>query len=274
MKRIFYLIFSVVFAWSFFAYPVFADQTISITDNAFLPDRLEIKVGTRVTWVQNGQRSHTVTSDDVIFESGNLNTGKTFSYVFSKPGIYKYYCLYHGDVGGVGMSGTVVVTEDLTPPPVTPPPINTPPPSTTPPPASPPVDKNTPTGTLALEKGTIFFLMGKDKTKVPFTSMTAFTGLGYTLKNVVKMDLSGYKSSGSYFLNSPSQAHPWGSWLLYKSTIYYVHETGLIGVPTWDIFVANGGSPWLVLPLNAADDAAWAANPNLPPLIANDYRLY
>lgn len=131
-----------------------------------------------------------------------------------------------------------------------------------------------PCGTLAQSGSTIYFLTGKDKVKIPFTSMAAFSGLGYALKNVKTMDVSDYKSSGSYYLSSPTEEHPWCSWMKWKDgTIYYSHTTGAIPVPSWDVFINNGGRADLIVPMNAADDAVWAANPNLPVMQLNDSRI-
>lgn len=131
-----------------------------------------------------------------------------------------------------------------------------------------------PCGTLAKSGAAIYFLTGKDKVKIPFTSMAAFTGLGYSLKNVKTMDVSGYKSSGSYFLSSSTQEHPWCSWMKWKDgTVYYSHPSGSIPVPSWDILLNNGGRADLIVPMNAADDAIWAQNPNLSPLQMNDARI-
>lgn len=131
-----------------------------------------------------------------------------------------------------------------------------------------------PTGTLAQDGSTIYFLMAKDKIKVPFTSMAAFTGLGYNLKNVKKLDLSSYARAGNYALSSGTQEHPWGSWLKWKDgTLYYSGVDGLIGVPSMSVFTANGGKPEMIVPLNAADDAVWARNPKLPVLQAGDGRV-
>lgn len=131
-----------------------------------------------------------------------------------------------------------------------------------------------PTGTLAQDGGVIYFLMAKDKIKVPFTSMAAFTGLGYNLKNVKKLNLSSYTRAGSYVLNSGTQEHPWGSWLKWKDgTLYYSGVDGLIGVPSMSVFIANGGKPEMIVPLNAADDAVWAKNPKLPVLQVGDSRV-
>jgi hypothetical protein len=135
-------------------------------------------------------------------------------------------------------------------------------------------DSTYPCGQLAKSGQGIYFLTGKDKVKIPFTSMAAFTGLGYNLKNVKTLDLGGYKSSGSYYLSSPTQEHPWCSWMKWKDgTIYYSHPSGAIPVPSWDVFLSNGGRADLIVPMNAADDAIWAKNPNLSPLQINDARI-
>lgn len=131
-----------------------------------------------------------------------------------------------------------------------------------------------PCGTLAKSGSAIYFLTGKDAVKVPFTSMAAFTGLGYSLKNVKTMDVFAYRSSGSYYLSSPTQEHPWCSWMKWKDgTIYYSHPSGAIPVPSWDVFLNNGGRADLIVPMNAADDAIWAQHPNLPPLQMGDSRI-
>lgn len=129
-----------------------------------------------------------------------------------------------------------------------------------------------PTGTLANEKGTIYFLMARDMVKIPFTSMKAFTGLGYSLKNVVKMDLSSYRSSGSYFLNSSEQEHPWGSCLVYADgTVYYYAEEGMVGIPSMEIAQDLQCADKLV-PMNMADNVVWEKNPNLPVMQLGDAR--
>src|SRR5690349_8553637 len=43
--------------------------TVSAIDNAFSPKVLHIKAGETVTWVNNGQTSHTVTADDNSYDS-------------------------------------------------------------------------------------------------------------------------------------------------------------------------------------------------------------
>ncbi len=131
-----------------------------------------------------------------------------------------------------------------------------------------------PCGQLAKEGQGIFILSGKDKVKIPFTSMAAFNGLGYNLKNVKTANLSGYRIATGYFLSSATQEHPWCSWLKWRDgTVYYHHPTGMIPVPSWSAFLSNGGAESLILPMNKADEAVWSKAPNLQPLQANDSRI-
>lgn len=79
---------------------------ISISGNAFSPSNLSVKVGQTVTWTNSDGYAHTVVSDDGTINSGNLDTGKTFSSSFSKTGTYAYHCSIHPY-----MTGTITVTQ-------------------------------------------------------------------------------------------------------------------------------------------------------------------
>jgi hypothetical protein len=137
-----------------------------------------------------------------------------------------------------------------------------------------PVTSLYPTGTLAQEGATIYFLMAKDGVKIPFSTFAAFTGLGYKLRNVQKVDVSGFRVSSGYVISSSTEEHPWGSWLRASDgTIYYSHSVGLIGVPSMEVFVANGGKPEMIVPLNAADKHILDLNVNIPVLQMQDGRM-
>jgi plastocyanin/uncharacterized membrane protein YozB (DUF420 family) len=75
----------------------------------FIPSQLTIPVGTTVIWVNDEQAKHTASADDGSFDSGDQELGVRYTYTFTEPGTYRYFCRYHGDVGGVGMAGTVIV---------------------------------------------------------------------------------------------------------------------------------------------------------------------
>ncbi len=88
-----------------------AESTITVheLDYAFLPLQMTIPVGTTVIWVNDEQPKHTATADDGHFDSGDQSLGDTYSYTFTEPGDYPYFCRYHGDVGLVGMAGLIRV---------------------------------------------------------------------------------------------------------------------------------------------------------------------
>lgn len=84
-----------------------ADVAVGINGFAFMPATITVPVGTRVVWTnQQPQASHTVTSDTPgIPDSGALQTGATFAFVFNQAGTFAYHCNIHPF-----MHGTVVVT--------------------------------------------------------------------------------------------------------------------------------------------------------------------
>jgi nitrite reductase (NO-forming) len=72
----------------------------------YSPDTITVVIGVNntVEWVNNDNMPHTVTASNKLFDSGNMNTGDTFSYTFTSPGTYNYGCSYHP-----WMKGTVIV---------------------------------------------------------------------------------------------------------------------------------------------------------------------
>ena len=66
--------------------------------------RVVLGVNATVTWVSRSIAYDTVTSRNGVFGSGAIAPGGTYSYTFTAPGVYAYYCQYHP-----WMTGTVVV---------------------------------------------------------------------------------------------------------------------------------------------------------------------
>ncbi|HKT22702.1 MAG TPA: cupredoxin domain-containing protein, partial [Nitrososphaerales archaeon] len=58
-----------------------------------------------VTWDNQDSFTHTVTSTDGSFNSGDIKAGATWTYTFGSAGNYSYYCIYHS----AWMKGTVIV---------------------------------------------------------------------------------------------------------------------------------------------------------------------
>jgi plastocyanin len=69
---------------------------VKIDNFTFGPATLTVAPGTTVTWTNRDDIPHTVVSDDkTTFKSKALDTGDQFSYTFSKPGKYSYFCSVH-----------------------------------------------------------------------------------------------------------------------------------------------------------------------------------
>ncbi|MBN2086345.1 MAG: cupredoxin domain-containing protein [Anaerolineales bacterium] len=83
--------------------------TVTIQEYEFHPDRLTVKAGTTVSWINRDPVFHTVVSDTGLFQSTMLAVGQMFSHTFDNPGTFPYYCEKDGGPGGEGMSGVITV---------------------------------------------------------------------------------------------------------------------------------------------------------------------
>jgi plastocyanin len=77
-----------------------ADYTIEIKNFAFSPAELKINIGETVQWTNQDSATHTVTSDDGLFNSGNLPNGASYTYTFDTKGNYEYHCSIHPSMAG------------------------------------------------------------------------------------------------------------------------------------------------------------------------------
>ncbi len=76
----------------------------------FQQKEITVPVGTRVTWTNQDDIQHSVTSGtpadpDGLFDSDFFNQHETFSMIFDTPGTYNYFCRRHEH-----MQGVVIVT--------------------------------------------------------------------------------------------------------------------------------------------------------------------
>lgn len=84
--------------------PASGGNSVTISNFAFSPATLTVKVGTKVTWTNNDSVAHTATADQGAFNSPTLETGSTYSFTFTKAGTYTYHCAIHSY-----MTATIVV---------------------------------------------------------------------------------------------------------------------------------------------------------------------
>ena len=70
--------------------------TVKIDNFSFGPATITIPAGSTVTWTNDDDVPHVVSSDDnKMFKSKALDTDDHFSFTFTKPGTYNYYCAIH-----------------------------------------------------------------------------------------------------------------------------------------------------------------------------------
>jgi plastocyanin len=68
---------------------------VSIDNFSFTPQDITVAPGTTVSWVNHDDVPHTVVSNDKKFKSKALDTDDRFSFTFTEPGTYEYYCSVH-----------------------------------------------------------------------------------------------------------------------------------------------------------------------------------
>ena len=87
-----------------------APAVIIMQNVRFLPNTYTVRVGELVTWRNQDTLAHTVTSGTPgnltgFFRSQQLAPGDVFTYTFTTPGTYPYFCEIHG----AQMTGTITV---------------------------------------------------------------------------------------------------------------------------------------------------------------------
>ena len=86
------------------AKPASATRDVKIDNFTYGPAEVTVPVGTTVMWANHDDIPHTVVSTDKVFKSKVLDTDEKFSYTFSTPGTFPYFCSIHPK-----MTGKVVV---------------------------------------------------------------------------------------------------------------------------------------------------------------------
>ena len=81
-----------------------ASHTVQIEGMKFVPERLEVKAGDKVTWVNKDFVPHTVTATKSGVESGDIAQGKRWTFTAKRPGEMDYICRLHPV-----MRGTLIV---------------------------------------------------------------------------------------------------------------------------------------------------------------------
>jgi plastocyanin len=78
--------------------------SVSIENFNFVSATLTVPAGTTVVWTNHDDVDHTVTASDNSFTSAAIPTEGQYSYTFTTPGTYAYFCAIHPF-----MTGKVIV---------------------------------------------------------------------------------------------------------------------------------------------------------------------
>jgi plastocyanin len=88
-----------------------AASVITIDNFTFNPQRLTVKTGTTVTWTNKDDIPHGIASSNNAFsKSKALDTDGSYSFTFTAPGTYQYFCYLHPR-----MTGTIMVEAGASP---------------------------------------------------------------------------------------------------------------------------------------------------------------
>jgi len=84
-----------------------APNTVTIDNFFFTPATETVKAGTTVTWTNKDDIPHGIGSANNAFpKSKALDTDDSYSFTFTTPGTYQYFCYLHPK-----MVGTIVVEQ-------------------------------------------------------------------------------------------------------------------------------------------------------------------
>ena len=80
-----------------------APNQVRIDNFSFSPATLTVVVGTTVTWVNYDDIPHTVVHDNDtrLFKSPPMDSEEKYSFTFTVPGTYTYFCSIHPHMVGV-----------------------------------------------------------------------------------------------------------------------------------------------------------------------------
>jgi plastocyanin len=82
-----------------------AAAAVGIDNFTFNPQAVTVKAGTTVTWTNRDDIPHGIAATNNAFKrSQALDTDDSFSFTFTTPGTYQYFCYIHPH-----MTGTIVV---------------------------------------------------------------------------------------------------------------------------------------------------------------------
>ena len=74
--------------------------SVRIDNFSFTPAEITIAPGTTLTWVNGDDIPHTVAATNKAFRSKVMDTDQHYSFTFTAPGTYDYFCSLHPHMQG------------------------------------------------------------------------------------------------------------------------------------------------------------------------------
>jgi plastocyanin len=91
-----------------------SEADVTVLDNTFNDENIQVAPGTRVVWTNNGRQDHDIVATDggtgFGVERDEFQPEAVYEYTFEEPGTYRYFCSLHG-TESAGMIGAVVVED-------------------------------------------------------------------------------------------------------------------------------------------------------------------
>lgn len=91
------------------------DVTVRMFDNRYEYNDIKVPVGGSVTWLGAGRNAHNAEdaggtwSTESVFGTLDQYRGDEATITYDQPGVYPFFCSYHGNADGEGMAGVLTV---------------------------------------------------------------------------------------------------------------------------------------------------------------------
>jgi plastocyanin len=87
-----------------------AHVTVNMLDDFYGRDLTRVPVGTSIRFVNDGRNPHNAVDAKGAWTTPiDMRRGDAKLVRFSRPGVYRFYCTFHGTADGKGMAATLVV---------------------------------------------------------------------------------------------------------------------------------------------------------------------
>jgi plastocyanin len=77
------------------------NNTIRMSNSVFSPSNLTVIAGSTVTWMNDDNKIHAVTTADGSINSGDIAVGSSFTKTFSSAGTFNYFDSHNANMTGI-----------------------------------------------------------------------------------------------------------------------------------------------------------------------------